>query len=136
MIYATKTAIVLATDLPTWQKVNVAAFLAGGLVHAFPEMAGEPYADAEGRAYTALIREPVFVFGAEPDTIRRTYDRAVSRDLRFSIFTRPLFETTNDADNRAEVAATGAEALDLVGLGLHGERKIVDKIINGLKRLG
>ncbi|MBN9019327.1 MAG: DUF2000 domain-containing protein [Rhizobiales bacterium] len=136
MIYATKTAIVLATDLPTWQKVNVAAFLAGGLVQSFPEMAGEPYADADGRAYTALIREPVFVFGAEPDTMRRTYERAISRDLRFAIFTRPLFETTHDADNRAEVAATSAAALDLVGLGLHGERKIVDKVINGLKRLG
>lgn len=135
MIYATKTAIVLVNDLAAWQKVNVAAFLAGGLAHEFPEMIGAPYADADGRAYTPLIREPVFVLGAEADTMRRTYERAVSRELRIAIFTRPLFETTHDADNRASVATTPSAGLDLVGLGLHGERKIVDKVVNGLKRL-
>lgn len=135
MIYATKTAIVLADDLLAWQNANIAAFLAGGLANQFPEMIGEPYVDADGRSYAPLIREPVFVFGGDASSIRRTYERAVSRDLRFAIFTRGLFETTHDADNRALVAQTASAALDLVGLGLHGERKIIDKIVNGLKRL-
>jgi hypothetical protein len=37
--------------------------------------------------------------------------------------------------NRASVAATPTAALDLVGLGLHADRKIVDKITAGLKFL-
>jgi hypothetical protein len=44
-----------------------------------------------------------------------------------------LFKTSNDVDNRASVAEQATEALDLVGVGIHGERKIVDKVINGLK---
>ncbi|MCX5496408.1 DUF2000 domain-containing protein [Kaistia dalseonensis] len=136
MIYTTKTAIIILHDLLAWQKVNITAFLSGGLVHAFPGMIGEPYVDGSGRPYTALIREPIFVYGADEATIRRTYERAVSRELRFPIYTRELFATTNDADNRASVAATPSDALDLVGLGLHGERKIVDKVVNGLKLLG
>jgi hypothetical protein len=48
-------------------------------------------------------------------------------------YTEPLFKTTNDADNRASVAATSTAALDLVGLGLHADRKTIDKITGGLK---
>jgi hypothetical protein len=133
MLYPTKTALVIRNDLAAWQKVNVAAFLSGGLVHRFPEMAGEPYRDADATLYTPLIREPVFVYGAEAETMRRTYERARNRDLSFALYTEPLFKTTNDIDNRASVAATPRAALDLVGLGFHAERKIIDKLVNGLK---
>jgi hypothetical protein len=136
MLYPTKTALVIRNDLAAWQKANVAAFLSGGLTHHFPEMAGEPYRDADATAYTPLVREPVFVYGAEADAMRRTYERARNRGLTFAIYTEPLFKTTNDIDNRASVAATPREALDLVGLGFHAERKIIDKVINGLKFMG
>ena len=45
MLYPTKTALVIRNDLAAWQKVNVAAFLSGGLAHQFPEMIGEIVAD-------------------------------------------------------------------------------------------
>ena len=64
MIYDTKTALVLHTDLAAWQVANVAAFLAGGLMATNPHMVGEPYLDGAGRFYSALVREPVFVYGA------------------------------------------------------------------------
>jgi hypothetical protein len=46
-----------------------------------------------------------------------------------------MFKTTNDADNRAAVAAAAGEALDFVGIGVHGPRKTIDKVVNGLKFL-
>jgi hypothetical protein len=133
MIYPTKTALILLEDLLAWQKVNIAAFLAGGLMKGFPELAGEPYRNADGFDYLPLIREPVFVFGADSQTMRRTHDRAASRGIAFALYTRPMFATSNDLDNRASVAQDKAAELDIVGLGLHAERKIVDKIVNGLK---
>jgi hypothetical protein len=133
MLYPTKTALVIRNDLAAWQKTNVAAFLSGGLAHKFPDMIGAPYQDADATLYTPLIREPVFVYGADAEAMRRTYERARNRDLTFAIYTEPLFKTTNDIDNRASVAATHREALDLVGLGFHAERKMIDKLINGLK---
>lgn len=135
MMYPTKTALILLDDLAAWQKVNVSAFLTGGLMHRFPEMAGEAYRDGDDIHYLAMIREPVFVYGANAETIKRTFERARSRAIPFSIYTRPLFTTSNDADNRASVAATTTAELDLVGLGLHGDRKLIDKIVNGLKFL-
>ncbi|ECD4520254.1 DUF2000 domain-containing protein [Salmonella enterica subsp. enterica serovar Virchow] len=133
MIYPTKTALILLSDLEPWQKANVAAFLTGGLVHAHPEMAGEPYQDADGGTYLPLVREPVFVYAADSETMRRTFERARSRDVKVAIYTRPLFTTSNDVDNRASVAACPTGELDLVGLGVHADRKIIDKIVNGLK---
>lgn len=135
MIYPTKTALVLRRDLVSWQIANVAAFLTGGLAGAFPEIVGEPYRNASGQAYTPLVREPVFVYGADAADLARSHQRALARGLAIAIYTAPLFKTNNDADNRASVAGQATGELDLVGLGLHAERKIVDKIVNGLKLL-
>ena len=135
MIYDTKTALVLRRDLAAWQVANVAAFLAGGLAATHGHLKGEPYRDAAGRDYTALIREPVFVYGATLEELRRTHQRALSRELVPAIYIEPMFITTNDADNRAAVLAAAPEALDFVGIGVHGPRKTIDKVVNGLKFL-
>ncbi len=135
MIYDTKTVLVLRRDLAGWQAANVAAFLAGGLAGAHPHIVGEPYRDGGGRTYTPLIREPVFVYGATLEELRRTHQRILSRELVPAIYIEPMFITTNDADNRAAVAAAPADALDFVGVGVHGPRKVIDKIVNGLKFL-
>ena len=135
MIYDTKTILVLRRDLAGWQAANVAAFLAGGLAGAHPHIMGEPYRDGGGRTYTPLIREPVFVYGATLEELRRTHQRTLSRELVPAIYIEPMFVTTNDADNRAAVAAAPSDALDFVGIGVHGPRKTIDKIVNGLKFL-
>jgi hypothetical protein len=135
MIYDTKTALVLRTGLAGWQLANVAAFLTGGLVGANPLLMGEPYCDGAGRCYSALVREPVFVYGGTLEELRRTHQRALSRALRPAIYIEPMFKTTNDVDNRAAVAAASPDALDFVGIGIHGPRKVIDKVVNKLKFL-
>src|SRR5436190_14481168 len=99
MIYETKTALVIRRELALWQTANVAAFLAGGLAGTHPHIMGEPYSDGAARNYTALIREPVFVYGGTLEELRRTHQRALSRDLVPAIYIEPMFTTTNDADN-------------------------------------
>jgi hypothetical protein len=127
MIYDTKTALILRRDLAAWQVANVAAFLAGGLTGTHGHMMGEPYRDGSGRTYTALIREPVFVYGATLEELRRTHQRALSRELVPAIYIEPMFKTA--------VAAAATDALDFVGIGVHGPRKTIDKVVNGLKFL-
>ncbi|NBC95518.1 MAG: DUF2000 family protein [Deinococcus-Thermus bacterium] len=133
----TKIAVVLRDDLAAWQKLNVTAFLAGGLVGAEPALAGQPYRDADGRGYRPLIRQPVLILAA-PDraAMDRAFNRALERNVIPAVYTAELFATGNDIDNRAAVAAVPTEALDLVGLALHAERKTVDKILKGLKLHG
>jgi hypothetical protein len=136
MLYDTKAALVLRKDLAGWQIANVAAFLAGGLAGTQPQILGEPYCDGAGRFYSALVREPVFVYGATLEELRRTHQRALGRGLRPAAYIEEMFKTTNDADNRATFAAAPADALNFVGIGVHGPRKTIDKVINSLKFLG
>jgi hypothetical protein len=135
MIYDTKTALILRRDLAAWQMANVAAFLAGGLTGTHGHMMGEPYRDGAGRGYSALIREPVFVYGATLEELRRTHQRALSRELVPAIYIADMFKTANDRDNRAAVEAAPPEAMDFVGIGVHGPRKVIDKVVNSLKFL-
>ncbi|POR55459.1 hypothetical protein CYD53_102348 [Bosea psychrotolerans] len=119
-------------NLATWQKLNVASFLAGGLVGAYPELRGEDYNDASGRFYGPLIRQPVLIFAATSEQLGLMLQRAQQRGVRPHLYTRELFATGNDSDNRAAVAAVATAALDLVGLAIHAERKEADKITKGL----
>jgi hypothetical protein len=135
MLYDTKTALILRKDLASWQIANVSAFLAGGLAATHSHMKGEPYRNAANRAYTALIREPVFVYGATLEEMQRTHTRALSRELVPAVYIEEMFKTTNDIDNRAAFAAAPVEALNFVGLGVHGPRKTIDKVINSLRFL-
>lgn len=132
MRYDTKIAIAVGEDLATWQKLNVASFLAGGLVAAYPELGGENYADASARFYGPLIRQPILIFAASSGQLASTLQRAQQRGVRPHIYTSALFSTGNDTDNRAAVATVTTAALDLVGIAFHAERKEVDKITKGL----
>lgn len=134
MHFDTKMAIVIRDDLLPWQGLNVTAFLAGGLAGRDPGILGQAYADADGTDYAPLIREPIFVLAGTAETLQRTRRRAVDRGLTPAIYTVEMFATDHDDANRAAVAAVKAEALDLVGVAIHGPRKAVDKVINGLKR--
>lgn len=74
----------------------------------------------------------MLVFAASSEELARARRRAVERGLKPAIYTRALFGTFNDRDNRAAVAGVTADELDLVGLALAAERRLTDKI---LKRL-
>ena len=80
-----------------------------------------------------MFRQPVLVFGADAAAIRRAYERAMQRDVELAIYTKELFVTGHDEANRAAVAAVAAEDLDLVGIALRADRKLVDKVVDKLK---
>ncbi|MEB2844473.1 DUF2000 domain-containing protein [Endobacterium cereale] len=129
-----KIAIVLRDDLEAWQRLNVAAFTISG-VGALDGATGKNYNDASGNTYLPMFKDPVLVFGADASEMLRTADRARSRQVSFSIFTRDLFGTFNDDDNRAAVARVAGPELDIVGLAFRCERKTADKVLKGLKLL-
>lgn len=135
MKFETKIAVVVRADLATWQKVNVASFLAGGLAGAYPEIVGQPYQDASGQGYGPMIRQPILVFGADGPELARIRAGAIADGLVVPIYTEDLFKTGNDDDNRAAVRAVATDALNLVGLAVHAPRKTVDRLVKGLRLL-
>jgi len=91
--------VVLREDLEPWQRLNVTAFTVSG-VAAAAGVVGQPYRDGSGLDYLPMFKEPALIFGANAEQLRRTADRARTRDVRFTLFTDPLFKTFNDHDNR------------------------------------
>ncbi len=133
MQFDTKIALVIRNDLEVWQKLNVAAFLSSGIAAAFPDCVGEPYADGSGTPYLALIGQPILIYGADRPALSRALERALAREVRPAIYTEDMFRTTHDAANREAVKAVVRGDLNLVGLALRAERKVIDKILDGLK---
>ena len=129
--FETKVAVVLLDDLPVWQKANAAAFLVSGIA---PGHVGEAYVDGSGNRYLPMLRQPILIYAADSAGIRRAYERAMAREVEeLAIFTRELFSTPHDEANRAAVAAVPAAELDLVGIALRAERKVVDKVLDRLR---
>lgn len=133
MQFDTKIAVVIRTDLEPWQKLNVAAFLAGGIAAAFSECVGEPYEDGSDTKYLSLIGQPILIYGADRPALARALERALARGVRPAVYTEDMFKTTHDAANRAAVKAVARADLNLVGLAMRAERKVIDKIVDGLK---
>jgi hypothetical protein len=132
-MFDTKIAIVVREDLAPWQKLNVTAFLTSGVVGAHPRLLGEPYEDAAGNTYNPLVIQPVIVLSAGADAIRAIYRRAMERGIRFSLYIEEMFATGHDAANRAAVKQFTPDAMNVVGLALREEKKLVDKITKGAR---
>lgn len=131
--FDTKIAVVLRGDLPTWQQLNMTAFLCSGIAAEAPESIGEPYTDGDGTKYLAMFGQPVLVFEANAAELARTLDRALSRGAVPAVFTEQLFATGHDAANRAVVAEAARADLTLTGLAFRADRRDTDKITKGLR---
>jgi hypothetical protein len=131
-VFDTKIVVVVREDLAVWQKLNVTAFTVSGVAATVDGIVGENYVDATGNEYLPMIRQPILVFAATADQLKKVHERALGREVPIAIYTEDLFATGHDDDNRAAVRAVEAEKLDLVGIALRTDRRTADKITKGL----
>jgi hypothetical protein len=103
------------------------------VVGANPGLVGEPYEDASGNIYNPLMIQPMIVLSADRETLKAIYHRAMERRVRFSLYIEDMFSTGHDAANRATVTHYAPDAMNVVGLALREDKKIVDKITKGAR---
>lgn len=130
-MFDTKISVVVREDLATWRKLNVVAFLVSGVVGANPGLIGEPYEDAVGNTYNALMIQPAIVLSADRETLTAIYRRAMERRVLLLLYIEDMFTTGHDAANRATVKQYAPDAMNVVGLALREDKKIADKITKG-----
>ena len=111
MLFETKIALVIRDDLASWQKMNVAAFLASGIAASYPQSIGDPYEDASGNRYLRLIGQPMLIYGADRVALSRVLDRTLARGVQPALYTEEMFSTTHDAANRDAVRSVERENL-------------------------
>ena len=129
--FDTKIAVLLRDDLAPWQELNVTSFLVSGVAATDPELIGEPYEDADGTRYLAMLRQPVVVLSGDAAMLATAHARALSRELPTAVYISQMFSTGHDAANRAAVKAVARDDLDLVGIAIRGPRNAVDRTFKG-----
>ncbi|VXC04960.1 conserved hypothetical protein [Flavobacterium sp. 9AF] len=134
MTYDNKIAIVIKDNLETWQKLNVASFLASSVAIEFPDTHGKPFINASNSTYLPFIKHPILIFKADTDAeIKRAFNRAKERDLHIGIYTAELFATKNEEENLIQISNFNDDNQKLVGIVLYGDAKKVNKALDGLK---
>ena len=89
-----KIALVIRDDLQSWQKLNVASFLASAVAIQFPETHGEKFVNASGSEYLPFIKHPILIYKADSSPeIQRALERAKARELGVGIYPESLFAT-------------------------------------------
>ena len=58
-----KIALVIRNDLQTWQKLNVASFLASSIAIQYSDTHGKRFINASGSKYLPFIKYPVIIYG-------------------------------------------------------------------------
>lgn len=134
IVWDTKIAVILRSDLAGWQRANVTAFGIAGITAAHPEIVGEPYVDKEGSTSLPLLQQPVFVFEASPEKLQTITDRARRRDVSLALYPETIFATNNDADNRATIVDMPTSEITVAGIAIRGDSKEVDRVIKGASR--
>lgn len=125
--------MVVREDLAVWQKLNITAFLATGVAASKPDIIGDPYRDAVGNDYNAMSVQPIIVLSANEATLKKIHTRALERDVRTSVYLEEMFSTGHDTANRAVFEKFSPEDAKVVGLALHADKKISDKITKGAR---
>ncbi|EEF5707875.1 DUF2000 family protein [Salmonella enterica] len=131
-MFDTKIVFIVRDDLPVWQKLNVVAFLATGIAASAPEIIGEPYVDGAGYDYGNMSGQPMLIFSADLAELQKVRQKGIEREMLLIPYVHSMFSTGRDDDNRAVFLAEDPDNMDLVGLAVRGQKKIVDKVIKGL----
>ncbi|UII73568.1 DUF2000 domain-containing protein [Pseudomonas sp. HN11] len=131
-MFDTKVAIIVRNDLQIWQRLNVVAFLASGIASAAPEAIGDTYVDANGHVYGKMLGQPMLIFEADLVGIQAAHRIALARDITVVPYVFAMFSTGHDEANREAFLAEDPQHLNLVGIGIRGPKKAVEKATKGL----
>lgn len=131
-MFDTKIAFIVRNDLPTWQRLNVIAFLATGIASSVPNIIGQPYIDSLERQYGCISGQPMLIFEANRDELQKVHRKGLERELCVIPYIYAMFTTGHDQANREVFKAEDAENMDFVGIAIQGPKKDVDKVLKGL----
>lgn len=132
MEFNTKIKVILRKGLEPWQELNVTAFLISGIAGT-QNIIGESYVDADGVKYLPMSQQPIMILSASSEKLSEVMQKATEKGMAVSIYTKELFSTYNDEDNRAEVIRHPTSELDLVGIAIRGAKNPVDRITKGIE---
>jgi len=80
-----------------------------------------------------MSQQPIMIYFASNQELKEVLKKALTKEVKMTIYTEEIFKTYNDTDNRAKVAEYETDDLNLVGIGMIGKKNHIDRLTKGLK---
>lgn len=135
---ANKCVMVMDEALPAGILANTAGIMGITLGKHIPQMIGAEVLDQSGRAHLGIIQIPVPVLKANREKIREIRQRLYQSEFTGVIVVdfSDVAQSCNVYDDYIQKAATVAESdFQYFGIGLYGEKRLVNKLTGNLPLL-
>jgi hypothetical protein len=131
-----KCAIVVSAELPAGLAANAASVLSVTLGHRVDGLVGADVKDADGVAHPGVIYLPLPILVAPREKVAAIVQTAAHEDEVFFVSFSALAQSCRNYEEYVgRMAATATADLDSVGVGLHGPRKRVNRLVGSLPLL-
>lgn len=131
-----KCAIVVSDELPTGLAVNAASVLSLTMGHRVEGLVGVDVQDADGVTHPGVIHIPLPILVAPREQVGAIVQTAATRDGMFFVSFSSLAQSCRTYEEYIDkMAASPTAELASVGVGLHGPRKQVNKLVGSLPLL-
>jgi hypothetical protein len=129
--------IVVSEQLPAGLAANAASVLAVTLGQRVDGLVGADVKDADGVAHPGIIYMPLPVLKAQPTKLTELVQAAASDPDVFFVSFTGLAQSCRTYDEYVEkMAAANTAELDVVGIGLHGPKKQINRLAGSLPLMG
>lgn len=128
----TRCVIILNTGLSTGKAANAAAVLAVTVGQRHPTLIGAPLCDAAGCEFPGLISVGISVLSTSAASLCKLAAQAASNLVDCIVFPRDGQSTTDYLQLRDIVALGNFEHMEMSGIALIGDKKLLRGITNEL----
>jgi hypothetical protein len=131
-----KCVVVLAEDLPAGLQANTAGVLSFTLGSELREVVGSTVVDGSGEEHLGITEIPIPMLSAAPETVAKIRREAGHDTEAVVVAFTDAAQTSKTYDEyRQKMASRGAEDLRYLGVGLCGEKKLVNRLTGSLPLL-
>ncbi|MBI3421080.1 MAG: DUF2000 domain-containing protein [Candidatus Sungbacteria bacterium] len=128
--FTRKMAVVVRKDLPSWQAMNTvghcSAYLGNKMREPFDT--GDCFSTKGHLAIPRNSQYPIIVLAADADTLVPLVREVRESGVLFLIFVREMIEHNDDAELQSRLQAIPDSDLDVFGIGMFGDKRVVDEL--------
>jgi len=129
-----KSAIIIDPTLPKGLLANSVACITSGLFLDDKELIGTEI-QGEGIAFIPITKIPILILHPGLKSLKELCEQARRVGLKYMAFTKEAQSTTNYEEYVNRVEGKSIEEVNLIGLGVIGESKVVNFLVGSLPML-
>lgn len=131
--FTKKISIIINKENEKWQSVNAVAHISAYLGNKMtaPFDTGEIFTTSDDLTYPRNSQFPIIVLESDCAQLKGLVPAVKTSGLLYLIFIKEMIETSDDMEIESIVKGKADENLEILGLGVFGDKDEVNKITKG-----